>query len=216
MYVYILTNDLLHKHPPRYAGQSAGQSAGQTAGPTTVRQVVWVLSGGLSAHFAEIYAANPPLPREYFPPSDSRVVSEWFPSGCRVVSEWFPSGFRVVLACSKPVRRLVPAFWALKAVRRVVRGFVPAFGPSKLSGGLSGGLSQDMKTGVYAEPPLSMYIYIYMCVCVRFSVDSFSCSLICKLCLLIYGTCKTRKNAAPFAPSRNWSKPQASLHAPGL
>ena len=76
-----------------------------------------------------------------------------------MVSERFPSGFGVFQTCPKTCPGLsrvfepsscpegfVPGFWALKAVRRVVRGFVwgscPAdFVPSKLSGGLFGGLS---------------------------------------------------------------------------
>ena len=111
------------------------------------------------------------------------MVSKRFPSRFRAISEWFPSGFRVVLACSKPVRRLVrgivPGFWAVRrVVWRFVRGFVPGFwalkavwrvvGPgscpanfvrSKLSGGLCAGLSGGGcpgPTGVCAEPPRSI------------------------------------------------------------
>ena len=131
-----------------------------------------------------------------------------------MVSEWFPSGFQVVLACSKPVRRLVRGvcpgflgpqscpeacpgvcpgvcpgllgpqscpegcsgvcpgvcpgflcpqscpegcpgarrFCALKAVRRVVPGFVRGF-----VRGFEPVWTQNVKTGVYAEPPLSNY-----------------------------------------------------------
>ena len=131
------------------------------------------------------------------------MVSEWFPSGFRVVSEWFPSGFGVfrgfvpVFWALKAVRRLVrgfvrgfvPGFWALKAVRRVVRGFVRGFVPGFCAlkavqrvvrefvrgvvppilrpqscpegcpgvcpGGCPGFWTQNVKTGVYAEPPLS-------------------------------------------------------------
>ena len=99
------------------------------------------------------------------PPPARILPSEWFPSGFRAVSEWF----RVV-------------FWRVPNLSEDLSGggLSRAFGPSKLSGGLSGGLSgelsrrfcalrfvrgvvrgfkpvwtQNMKTGVYAEPPLS-------------------------------------------------------------
>ena len=69
------------------------------------------------------------------------MFGKLFPSGSRAVSKWFP-----IQTCPKTV-------W------RVVRGLVGGFVPPKLSGGLSaGGLfdwTQNMKTCVYAELPLS-------------------------------------------------------------
>ena len=160
--MYMLTNALLHKHPPRYAGQSAaqsaGQSPGQTAGQTTVRQVVRRV---VCALFRDL-CCKPPLPREYFPPSDSRVVSgfERVPngfSGFRVVSERFLSGFRVVSKWFWCVANLSEDLSGGLSRESCVEGsgicpgvcpglFGPQscptdFVPSKLSGGLSGSLS---------------------------------------------------------------------------
>ena len=98
------------------------------------------------------------------------MVSERFPSGFRVVSEWFwrvpnlfedlSGGLSRVFGTSKLSGglsgglsgELSRRFCALKAVRRVVRGFVRG-----VVRGFKPVWTQNMKTGAYAEPPLSIY-----------------------------------------------------------
>ena len=99
------------------------------------------LSGGLSAHVAEIYAANPPS-REN---TSLRVaVSERFPSGFLVASEsfWRVPNLSEDLSGG-------PGFWALKAVRRVVRGFVR--------------LDPECESRCLCKTA-SVNIYIYVCI----------------------------------------------------
>ena len=116
------------------------------------------------------------LPSEWFPSGFERV-----PSGFRVVSERFPSGSGVFQTCpktrvlepSKLSGSLSPAFRPSKLFGGLSGGVCPGscpadFVPSKLSGGLSGVVwgfkpvwTQNVKTSVYAEPPLSRYMHIY-------------------------------------------------------
>ena len=79
-----------------------------------------------------------------------------------MVSEWFPSVFGVFQTCPKTCPGVCPSFFGPQSCPEGCRGLPAnlsqAFGPSKLSGvvgGVSGELSQNMKTGVYAEPPVS-------------------------------------------------------------
>ena len=102
-----------------------------------------------------------PLPREYFPPSGFRVVSEWF---WRVpnLSEDLSAGLSRAFGPSKLSGRLSGSlsgelsrrFCALKAVWRVVRGFVRG-----VVRGFKPVWTQNVKTCVYAEPPVSKAIY---------------------------------------------------------
>ena len=121
-------------------------------------------------------------------PSGLQVVSEWFPSGfgvfqtcpktCPEVCPGFlgpqicPEGFPEVCpgvcpwllgpqscpeGCPGVCPGSCPADFVLKAVRRVVRGVCPGGCP-----GFTPAWTQNVKTGVYAEPPLSIYIYIFL------------------------------------------------------
>ena len=112
--------------------------------------------------FLRVVSGFERVPRGF--PSGFQAVSEWFPCGFRVVSELFPSGFGVFQTCPKTCPGVCPGFLGpqncpehcpgvcpgvcfcpLKAVRRIGRG-CPA--DSAL-------WTRNVKTVVYAEPPLS-------------------------------------------------------------
>ena len=136
---------------------------------------------------------------EWFP-SGFRVVSECGFGVRRLVRGFFPS-FWALKAVRRVVRGFIPGFWAprscpeglseglwllgpqrfvrgfvrgfvpgfcaLKAVRRVVRGFVRG-----VVRGFKPVWTQNMKIGVYAEPPLSRYVLPYKLLSVVYNLPS--------------------------------------------